>query len=383
MLDLGHPVPAGARILVAMSGGVDSALTAALLSRAGYECVGVNMRTHHPTPAETAAGRRFQTCCSPEDAADARAVATREDFPFYVLDLEREFHDAVVQPFIHSYLRGQTPNPCVLCNNHLKLGVLLDKAAAWGCGFVATGHYARTGVNPETGRAELRRAADRAKDQTYYLSGLSQDQLRRFLCPLGALEKRAVRALARGIGLAVHDKPDSQEICFVPGNEYRAFLRARAAADAVRPGDIVTRDGTRVGRHDGVAFFTIGQRKGLGVSAPEPLYVVDLLPDENLVVVGRDTETASDGLSASRMNWVAMPPPDAPFRAEAQIRHRSLPAPAGVSPRPDGGIDVLFDEPQRAVTPGQAVVLYRGDTVLGGGWIDHPIRGVDSAAGTG
>ena len=379
MLELGHDIAPGARILVAMSGGVDSALTAALLQRAGYSCVGVNMRTHQPSAHQSASGRKFQSCCSPEDAADARAVAQREDFPFYVLDLEREFHEAVVAPFINDYLQGRTPNPCVLCNNQLKLGVLLDKATMWDCDFVATGHYARPRTNPTTGRAELHRAADTSKDQTYYLSGLRQDQLRKLICPLGGLEKTVVRTLARELGLAVHDKPDSQEICFVPGNDYRAFLRARVGEAAVRPGDIVTRDGKPLGRHEGIAFYTIGQRKGLGISHPEPLYVIDIMAEENLVVVGPDRETLSAGLTASRMNWVAMAHTTEPFTAAAQIRHHSAPSPGVAYPAADGTLRFIFDTPQRAVTPGQAVVLYDGDSVLAGGWIDHPVAVVETA----
>lgn len=374
MLTLGRTIAPGARILVAMSGGVDSALTAILLRNAGYECVGINMRTYHPTASDVQSGRKFQTCCSPEDAGDARAVALQGEMPFYVLDLEKEFHTAVVEPFINEYLQGRTPNPCVLCNNYLKLGVLLDKARLWGCDYVATGHYAVVEENPETGRVELHRAADRNKDQTYYLFGLSQDQLRRFTCPLGGMTKDTVRQLAREYGLEVHDKPDSMEICFVPGNNYRQFLRSRVAADAIRPGQIVTTSGEVIGSHEGVALYTIGQRRGLGIAHPEPLYVIDLLPEEDLVVVGTADETLSSSLTCDRMNWVAMPEPEAPFRCGAQIRYRHSPASAQVFPQANGTYEVSFDQPQRSVTPGQAVVFYDGDCVLGGGWITGSSR---------
>lgn len=370
MMTLGRPIPRGTRILVAMSGGVDSALTAVLLQKAGYECVGVTMRTYHPTAEDHSSGRKLQSCCSPDDAQDARSAAQAAGMPFYVLDLEREFDDAVIKPFVSEYLAGRTPNPCVLCNNHLKLGVLLDKAAMWGCDYVATGHYAIVEENAVMGRMALRRPRDRAKDQTYYLFGLTQEQLSRFVCPLGGLTKPEVRALAREHGIPVHDKPDSMEICFVPRNNYREYLRKRAGSGAIAPGDIVTEDGRVVGRHEGLACYTVGQRKGLHVSSPEPLYVIDLLAEENLVVVGPVQSLSCGGLMASRLNWVSMAEPDSPRELLAQIRYQSQAAGAVVTPLDGGRAEVQFHEAQRAVTPGQAVVLYDGDAVAAGGWIE-------------
>jgi tRNA-specific 2-thiouridylase len=377
-LSLGRTIAPGTRILVAMSGGVDSALAATLLQRAGLQVVGVNMRTYHPTAAEKASGRKFQTCCSPEDAADARAVADAGDFPFYVLDLEKEFHRDVVAPFIADYLAGRTPNPCVLCNNHLKLGTLLDKAHLWGCDYVATGHYARIEENAVTGRVDMRMALDLGKDQTYYLFGLRQDQLRKMICPLGEMTKPVVRGLSRELGLEVHDKPDSMEICFVPGNDYREFLRSRVGEGAIVPGAIVTEDGRVLGQHGGVALFTVGQRKGLGITAAGgPWFVVDLLPEENLVVVGPEDATLAAGLVMERTNWIAREAPalGEEVACQARIRHRHTPAAATVRRSAEGmdRFEVRFEGPQRSVTRGQACVLYDGDRTLGGGWIVEPL----------
>lgn len=352
-----------------MSGGVDSAVTAALLSQAGCKCIGIKMLTYLPPQSATEAQIPAQSCSAPADVEDAHTIANRLKIPFHVVDLHREFEQAVVAPFVRNYLEGRTPNPCVLCNNSLKLGALLQKATELECEFIATGHYARVASNASTGRMELRRPTDRDKDQTYYLSGLTQKQLARLVCPLGSMVKTDVRTLARELGLHVHEKPDSQEICFVAGGDYREFLATRPEARDIRPGRVVTTDGRTVGQHRGVPYYTIGQRRGLGIASSRPLYVIDLLPEENLVVVGHDEQTPGTSLVCEQMNWVAIEEPTAPLRAEAQIRYRHKASPAEIRPMGDGRFEVLFEKPQRSITPGQVVVFYAGDVVLGGGWI--------------
>ncbi len=378
----------GAAVLVAMSGGVDSSLTALLLHEAGYRVTGVNMRTHRLTPEEKALGARIRTCCSPTDARDARSVAERCGFPFYVLDVEPDFERDVIDPFIRAYAGGRTPNPCVLCNNHVKLGLLMEKAALWGCSHVATGHYARRVAMPG-GRWALARAADRNKDQTYYLYGLGQWQLDRLVLPLGGLTKPEVRARARDAGLPTAEKPESQEICFIPANDYRAFLRRRFAErgmDMPR-GNVVSIDGEVLGEHEGIAFYTVGQRRGLPVQGRGPLYVVAIDPETRNVVVGPREAILAHGLVAEGLVWTGMEEPAgecAPFRAQVQIRHRH-PAVWGTIEVAAGMAHATFDEPQAAVSPGQAVVFYdHEERVLGGGWIKsargpvHPHAAADA-----
>jgi len=377
--------------LVAMSGGVDSAVAALLLQRDGFEVLGVHMATSPYAKAEADPARKFGSCCSPRDAADARAVATRAGFAFYVFDLEHEFRRAVIDPFIDDYLHARTPNPCVLCNNKLKLGTLLDRARTFGAEFVATGHYARTILNERVGQWMLARPADRGKDQTYYLFGLTTRQVQAFRCPLGDLLKSEVRALAREFGLPVHDKPESMEICFVPGDDYRAFLRG-AVPDIeaiVRPGDIVDTRGAVRGRHTGLSDYTVGQRRGLGIAAAEPLYVVALDTERNVVVVGKRDEMGRRRLRAGAINWqlapekfAALDPEFTPtrdgdvwtLRLRAQIRYRAAGNLATVTWREgEPTAHVQFDDPQFAITPGQAVAFYdarTGDWLLGGGWIE-------------
>jgi tRNA-specific 2-thiouridylase len=370
--------PAKPKVLVAMSGGVDSSLAAVLLQEQGHEIVGVNMRTHRLTPDEIAQGAKIKTCCSPTDAKDARACADRGDFPFYVIDVEPEFERAVITPFINDYASGRTPNPCVLCNNHVKLGLLLEKATLWGCELVATGHYTRKVRHPETGRWTLQRAADTNKDQGYYLFGLSQQQLDRLIFPLGDLTKEEVRRQARTAELPTANKPESQEICFVPDNNYRRFLRGRFEERGIPMprGKFISTTGEVLGEHEGIANYTIGQRRGLGISGPDPLYVVALDTETNAVIVGPHEALFFTGLIADKPTWMGWEGVTEARWAKIQIRYRHAPVWGRVMPsQREGIIRVTFDEPQRAVTPGQAVVFWdEEDRVAGGAWILEGVR---------
>jgi len=363
-------------IAVAMSGGVDSSTAAGMLHRSGQPIAGFtmqlwNQRRLPELSAEGATGR----CCSLDDVYDARAVAQYLGIPYYVLNFEGLFEEQVVKPFIRDYLAGRTPIPCTLCNNHVKFDRFLDVARAVGADRIATGHYARLRVSSETGRYQLLRSVDAAKDQTYFLFGLTQEQLSRSLFPLGEYTKRQVRLLASDLGLPVAEKDDSQEICFVPNGDYaqfiEAYFREQGISLDVAAGEIVTTSGRVIGEHTGVHRFTVGQRKGLGVATGEPLYVIATDTTSRRVVVGRNEELLSPGFRASQFNWVSMSPPAAPLRAQVRIRNKHIPAAATVTPDGEGRVIVRFDEPQRAVTPGQAAVCYDGDLVLGGGWIEQ------------
>ncbi len=350
-----------------MSGGVDSSVAAALLVEQGYEVVGVTLRVW-PWREPEGDARRFGSCCSPEAVGDARAVAQRLGIPYYLLNSEKEFEEAVIGRFVDEYAAGRTPVPCVACNRDIKFGSLLGRARAWGASAVATGHYARITHDAGAGRYLLWRGVDARKDQSDFLWPLTQEQLAAARFPVGQLTKDAVRERARALGLATADKPESQEICFIPGDDYRAFVRGRAP-EAFRPGPLVDTEGRVVGRHEGLASYTIGQRRGLGVHGPRPLYVTALDPERNAVVVGPPEALLVDRIVAERVNLIAIDALAGPIRAEAKIRHSHTPAPATVEPAGPGRVSVRFDEAQRAPAPGQSVVLYQGDLVLGGGVI--------------
>ena len=356
------------RIVVAMSGGVDSSVAAALLAEQGHDVIGVSMQLYDNSQVTATGQRAFGTCCTIDDLYDARRVAATIGIPHYIVNFESQFGAHVISNFVREYVSGRTPIPCSHCNSELKFAELLDRAKAYDADRLATGHYARI-EQDRSGRYRLYRGADTSKDQTYFLFSLTQEQLARAAFPVGHLDKETVRAQARRLQLHVTEKPDSQEICFVPDGDYAAFVE-RKAPGATRGGVIVDDGGRVVGTHTGVHRFTIGQRKGLGLSSVEPLYVLQIKPDTAQVVVGPREALGRTSLTASTVNWVGGAAPDGWLRVTAQIRHRHAAAPAKVRGTAEGRAELEFDAPQTAITPGQAVVFYDGDEVLGGGWID-------------
>jgi tRNA-specific 2-thiouridylase len=372
----GRASGARASIAVAMSGGVDSSVVAGMLQRDGEQVIGLTMQLWNQRRLpELVPDGPTGRCCSLDDVYDARHVAQHLGIPYYVVNFEQRFEEQVVKPFIDEYLAGRTPVPCTLCNNFIKFDQFLEMAESVGADKIATGHYARITWNPDSERWEMRRSADRSKDQTYFLFGLTQAQLARTMFPLGGFEKSAVRELAAELGIPTAQKPDSQEICFVPNGDYAAFIdsyfREQGISQEETRGELVTTDGTVVGEHAGVHHFTVGQRRGIGIAAREPLYVIATEPASRRVVIGQSDALLRGSMSVRDVNWISIAPPDGRVRAEVKIRNKHSAAAATIVPGDDGArVEVQFDESQRAVTPGQGAVFYSGDLVLGGGWIE-------------
>jgi len=357
------------RVLLGMSGGVDSSVAGYLLREQGYEVIGVTMKVW----PQDCISRAEDKCCGPQAVADARAVAHVLGIPHYVVDEAEQFERLVIDYFSSEYQAGRTPNPCVMCNEKLKFGNLWSKAAALGCDYIATGHYAiiehpvaRVG---DPGRVVLRKGIDPRKDQSYFLFSLRQPQLQRALTPLGKMSKPQIREIAHSLGLKVADKIDSQEICFVPGNDYKAFLRSHLGEDEFHRGEIYDVDGNFIAEHDGIELFTIGQRKGLPGGSPRPRYVVDLDPEANRVIVGDVEDLVVDEFEVDRVNWIDLDAANKVSDATVKIRYSHPGTLATLTPFENGWAHIRLQEPQKAVTPGQAAVFYSGDRVLGGGWI--------------
>jgi tRNA-uridine 2-sulfurtransferase len=374
-------MPKPEQLVVAMSGGVDSSTAAALLKEQGHAVIGLTMQLWDYQRAESShpegEARHSGTCCSLDDVQDARRVAHYLNIPFYVINLEKEFEKAVVIPFLQSYLQGRTPIPCIACNTFLKFDNLLLKARQLGTSGLATGHYARIQRNSSTGRFELLRGADLSKDQSYFLFELTQEQMERIRFPLGAFTKKQIREMAVRQGLPVSEKAESQEICFIPHNDYGLFIEKYLSAQPLifpscalpGKGEIVDDSGRVLGEHEGYYHYTVGQRKGLGVAAGHPLYVLETQPSDNRVIVGSGEKLLKKGLRAHSLNWIAIDDLTAPMQVSAKIRNRHEAAPGTLYPLDDNCVYLEFNQPQRAITPGQAAVFYVDDLVIGGGWI--------------
>ncbi len=360
------------KVMVAMSGGVDSSVAALLLKESGYEVVGVTLRLWVDPYAEEEAGEEARGCCSYDAVSDARKVASMLEIPHYVLDMKEEFHEMIVCNFTAEYMRGRTPSPCIECNRIIKFKSLRQKARGLGIDYIATGHYARIDYNMEREGYMLFKGLDQKKDQSYMLYVLGQEELAATIFPLGEKTKEQVRKIASNYGLTVADKGESQEICFIPDNDYRAFLE-RSFPEAINPGDIVSTAGHKLGCHQGIAFYTVGQRKKLGLTAPQPLYVVKIDARNNRVVVGNEEELYSAGLLAGALNFVSGEPPDKELHIQVKVRYRAPAVSAILHPPVEGFSRLIFEVEQKAVTPGQSVVFYQGEEVIGGGIIETAI----------
>ena len=351
------------KALISMSGGVDSSLAAKLMKDKGFDCIGCTMKLYHNEDAGIESSR---TCCSLDDVEDARSVAYKLGMPFYVFNFTDAFRDTVIRKFIESYEKGITPNPCIDCNRYMKFDKLYERAKTLGCDYIVTGHYAR--IEEQAGKFVLKKALDETKDQSYVLYSMTQDQLVHTMFPIGSMQKTEVRAIAKESGFVNADKPDSQDICFVPNGDYASVIELQTGKESAE-GNFVDKQGNNLGRHKGVIHYTIGQRKGLGVSSTEPLYVCNICPKDGNVVLGSNDDLFSREADVSDFNWISGEVPGSEFRCKAKIRYRQPEQWVTVIPTGADTVHIVFDEPQRAITPGQAAVFYDGDTVLGGGTI--------------